>query len=326
VASITLSRSTANYTLAYNHNTNAFIAQSFSLAATVLPANAANKTVTWSSGNSSVATVSTSGYVTVVGIGTATITARCGGVSAACVVTAEPVLATSVVITPSAPSFSEFSQKSTGFVPAKLTLTATVYPTTAHDNTVTWTNSSPGVATFSSGVVTPKAAGTTTITAKCGTISAAVTVTVTTEKVASISLSGLPVVVTAKGTGGETDDDFTPTVTITPGTAYNKALEWSSDNTSVATVDKNTGKVTPLLVGSAGITAKAKDGSRKTGTITVTVSPEMVLKEGFSRAFVNGRVFTPEYTSAFQYEGLMHVPIELFEAMILLNMIPCSRM
>lgn len=45
------------------------------LTATVIPSNATNKTVTWSSTNSGVATVSSSGLVTAVGAGTATITA-----------------------------------------------------------------------------------------------------------------------------------------------------------------------------------------------------------------------------------------------------------
>jgi len=58
------------------------------LAATVLPNNAANRTVTWSSSNTTVATVSTTGLVTARAVGTATITARTvNGLTAACVIT-----------------------------------------------------------------------------------------------------------------------------------------------------------------------------------------------------------------------------------------------
>ena len=59
------------------------------LTATVAPANATNKTVTWSSSAPTIATVSTSGVVTGVGAGSATITVRTqdGGFTATSIVT-----------------------------------------------------------------------------------------------------------------------------------------------------------------------------------------------------------------------------------------------
>ena len=57
------------------------------LAATVKPDNATNKSVSWSSSNNAVATVSSAGVVTALAPGKATITARCGLVSASVVVT-----------------------------------------------------------------------------------------------------------------------------------------------------------------------------------------------------------------------------------------------
>ena len=59
------------------------------LTATVTPSDAADKTVTWSSSNTSVATVSSSGFVKGVNPGTATITVRTndGGKTATCSVT-----------------------------------------------------------------------------------------------------------------------------------------------------------------------------------------------------------------------------------------------
>jgi len=56
------------------------------LTATVSPSNATNKTVSWTSSNTSVATVA-DGLVTAVGSGTATITAAADGVSSTCDVT-----------------------------------------------------------------------------------------------------------------------------------------------------------------------------------------------------------------------------------------------
>lgn len=57
------------------------------LTATVAPANATNKSVTWKSSSTSVATVSSTGEVKAVGAGTATITATADGKSATCKVT-----------------------------------------------------------------------------------------------------------------------------------------------------------------------------------------------------------------------------------------------
>ncbi|MGI6596544.1 MAG: Ig-like domain-containing protein [bacterium] len=53
------------------------------ITATVKPANATNKTVTWTTSNANVATVA-NGVVTANEVGTATITATAGGKTAAC--------------------------------------------------------------------------------------------------------------------------------------------------------------------------------------------------------------------------------------------------
>ncbi|MDR0962665.1 MAG: Ig-like domain-containing protein, partial [Mediterranea sp.] len=67
-----------------------FAGETIELTATVSPENATNKTVTWSSSNTSVATV-TNGKVTAVAIGSTTITAQCGNVKAECTVTVSPI-------------------------------------------------------------------------------------------------------------------------------------------------------------------------------------------------------------------------------------------
>ena len=78
VTSITLNQTTASLQKG----------ETLTLTATVAPSDAANKSVTWSSGNTSVATVSTSGVVTAVGEGTAVITVKTadGGKTATCTV------------------------------------------------------------------------------------------------------------------------------------------------------------------------------------------------------------------------------------------------
>jgi formylglycine-generating enzyme required for sulfatase activity len=71
---------------------NLIVGETETLTATVSPADADNKNVTWSSGNSAVVTVSSNGAVTPVKSGTATITATTadGGKTAQCEVTVYP--------------------------------------------------------------------------------------------------------------------------------------------------------------------------------------------------------------------------------------------
>ena len=60
------------------------------ITATVTPSNASDKSVTWTTSDSTVGTVSSSGVVTAKKVGTTTITATCAGFSKTCVVTVEP--------------------------------------------------------------------------------------------------------------------------------------------------------------------------------------------------------------------------------------------
>ena len=72
---------------------NVFVSETKALTATVIPDNATNKTVSWSSSNEAVATVDQDGKVKGVGAGEATITATSedGGFTAECAVTVKDV-------------------------------------------------------------------------------------------------------------------------------------------------------------------------------------------------------------------------------------------
>ena len=140
------------------------------LSATVKPDNATDKTVTWSSSNTAVATVD-GGKVTAVAPGTATITAKAGDKTATCAVTVEKkvVPVTSVSLDRTTLTMTEGDTQ---------TLTATVKPDNATDKTVTWSSSNTAVATVDGGKVTAVAPGTATITAKAGDKTATCAVTV----------------------------------------------------------------------------------------------------------------------------------------------------
>ena len=140
------------------------------LTATVLPDNAENKTVAWSSSDTKIATVSDAGLVTAVAVGSATITARADGKSATCAVTVEPTAVESVTL-----DKTELTLHRGGTE----TLTATVLPEDATDPKVVWTTSDEAIATVSdAGLVTAVAPGSATITAAAGDKSATCAVTV----------------------------------------------------------------------------------------------------------------------------------------------------
>lgn len=133
--------------------------QTVSLTATVAPSNATNKSVTWSSSNTSVATVS-NGLVTAVGNGTATITVTTadGAKKATCTVTVKiPITVTDIRLNRTSATLTAKGQT--------VNLTATVAPSNADNKAVTWSSSNANVATVSNGTVTAVSNGTATITA-----------------------------------------------------------------------------------------------------------------------------------------------------------------
>ena len=238
-----------------------------SLSATVSPSDAQNKAVSWSSSNSSVATVDNSGRVTGVKAGSATITVTTsdGGKTATCSVTVEAniIAVTGVTL-----------DKATAQIPlgGDVTLAATVAPADATDKSVTWTSSDEAVAKVSGGKVTAVAVGKATITAKTNDGGKTATCEVSVIKpVESVTISDAETMVPVEG-------EVSLTVTVTPEDATIKDIEWSSSDESIAKVDA-TGKVTGVAEGTATITAKTVEGG-KTATCKVTVGPKEVPVEG----------------------------------------------
>ncbi len=231
------------------------------LTATVAPANAANKKVTWTGSKPAIATVDNNGKVTALSVGTTTITVKTedGGKTATCEVT---VTATTVAVT----GVTLDNTKLSIVVGKTANLVATVAPADATNKKVTWTSSKPAITTVdNNGKVTAKTVGTTTITVKTedGNKTATCEVTVTSVKVNSIELA-------PKTLSLETGKTATLVANISPANAANKNVTWTSSKEAVATVDNN-GKVTALAVGTTTITVKTEDGN-KTATCEVMVT------------------------------------------------------
>ena len=232
------------------------------LSATVSPSNATDKTVTWSSSNNSVASVSSTGVVTAKAAGSATITAKTndGSKTASCsiIVTAATIAVTGVSLDKTSHSLSS------GWT---FYLHETITPSNATDKSVTWSSSNTSVATVNSGTVTAKSRGTAIITVKTNdggkTASCTVIVTGSDIHVTGVSLNKTSLTIEE----GKTEK---LTASVSPATATDKSLSWSSSNTSVATVSSD-GTITAKAEGKASITVKTKDGS-KTASCSVTVT------------------------------------------------------
>ena len=240
------------------------------LVATVSPEDAANKKVVWSSSDESVATVDKNGEVTAVKKGTAKITATSedGGKTATCdvTVTDKPVSATGVTLNKTTLKLNVGKTEQ---------LAATVKPSDATNHEVTWSSDKTSVATVDkAGKVTGVAPGTATITAKTHngkTATCTVTVVRYVESIKITNSSGteltLPRVIWY---GGSSSNSYQFKAVVSPSNAQNKAVTWSSSNTSVATIDQN-GKATYKSPGTTTIKATAKDGSGVSKSITFII-------------------------------------------------------
>lgn len=230
--------------------------QTTTLTATVSPSDADQK-VTWSTSNSSVASVSSTGKVTAKKAGTATITAKTadGGYKATCTVTVTKKKVTGVTLNKTSATITK------GYT---TTLTATVSPSGAN-NSVIWSTSDSSVATVSStGKVTAKKAGTAKITATTveGGYTATCQIAVTEKTVTGVKLNRTSLSLDVGSTS-------TLTATISPSGA-NSSVTWSSSDPSVATVS-STGKVTAVKAGTATIMVKTASGGYVAAcTVTVT--------------------------------------------------------
>ena len=223
--------------------------KTMTLKATAYPSTLEDKTVTWTSSNTAVATVSSKGKVKGVRTGTATITctSNATGLSATCEVTVGSV---------------KLDQAEVAVNKGKtVILTATVYPTTLEDKTVTWTSSNTAVATVSSkGKVKGVRTGTATITCTSNATGLSATCEVT---VGSVMLDQTEVTVKK----GKT---VTLKATVYPSTLADKSVIWKSSNTSIATVTAE-GKVKGIKAGTATITCTSvATGLSATCTVTVT--------------------------------------------------------
>lgn len=147
-----------------------------------------------------------------------------------------------------------------------LQLTATIYPTNATNKSVNWSSSDVSVASVSNGLVSARSAGTATITCRAADGSGKYATCRVTVESSRVYVSNISLNKTSASLDiGET---VQLVASVSPSTASDKSVSWTSDDTSVAMVSSS-GLVSARAAGSATITCRANDGSGKIAICTV---------------------------------------------------------
>ncbi|NLZ80649.1 MAG: hypothetical protein GX913_02415 [Clostridiales bacterium] len=223
---------------------------------TIKPDNATDKSLEWSSSDEDVATVDQNGKVTGIESGQAIITVKTldgSEMVAECVITVlEPVSGISLS-----------ARSRTVEVGSKYTIQPNIAPSNADNKAVTYTSSDPTIATVDAkGVVTGLKSGTTLIVVKTDDrgLLASMTIEVK-ESVDALSFEDRETYI-GIGLTKKLEAIFNP------DDATDKRLKWTSNNTSMVTVNQS-GEVYGVSSGTATITAEARDGSDRKATIVV---------------------------------------------------------
>lgn len=147
-------------------------------------------------------------------------------------------------------------------------LSATAYPTNATNRSLNWTTENYSVASVSnSGLVTARGAGRVWIWARATDGSGAENYCVVDvkepTKVSSIELSETEATM-------EVGEELTLKASIFPDNANNKSVNWTSDNTDVATIVN--GVITAVSPGECNITCASTDGSNVSAVCHIVVN------------------------------------------------------
>jgi uncharacterized protein YjdB len=227
--------------------------------------------VTWTSSNTSVATVDSDGLATTLAAGTTTITATVGTFTDTSVITVVPAHLQSITLTPTNVTLAGGTQRQ---------FTATGNFDDGSTQVLTsalWSSSATSVLTIdANGLGVAVGPGTSTVNVVSGTVSASTSVTVTTATLVSLAIappnSSMPNSATKQfAATGTFSDNSTQDVT--------QSVLWSSSTPSVATIT-NLGLVTSLSTGTTTITAMLGAVNNSTALtvsnvnlVSITISP-----------------------------------------------------
>ncbi|MFN8573914.1 MAG: Ig-like domain-containing protein [Gemmatimonadaceae bacterium] len=262
VANITVSARPVSSVRVTPNNKELIVGQTATLVAEAVDAGSqtvAGKTFQWSSSNAASVTVSSTGVVTALAPGSATISAAVDGVSGSALVVATAVPIASISV---APPSGEVT------VGSNIQLLATPLDGSGaalSGRSFSWSSGDNAIATVSSnGLVVGLAPGKVTITATAEGKHGTSAITVSPVPIASILVAPSPVTIAAGGTV-----QLTATAKDGSGNVLGgRVFTWTSDQPTIATVSSS-GLVTGATQGVARITAEA-EGESSVSIVTVT--------------------------------------------------------
>jgi hypothetical protein len=239
------------------------VTEQFTATGTFTDSSTQNLTasVTWSAVANTTASITTAGLAKGLAVGTATVTATSGSISGSTNLTVTNAVLASIAITPDTPT-----------VPLGLlqpfTATGTYSDGSTHDltPTVTWASSNSSIASIDvTGQATARNLGSTSISAKLGSIQDSTTMTVSAASLRSITLGGDVTIAT------NTSHSFTAIGTFNDGSTRNISanVDWSSSDTTVATIPPSYPVAKGVHNGTAQITATLNS---VTGIANLTVT------------------------------------------------------
>ncbi len=248
-------------------NVNVLIDEIFQVTAIVLPNNATNTAVNWTSNDKAIVSIDSEGILVGKAEGLATVRATTvdGLYEAVINVNVRPRAVTGITL--------NLTQVDI-FQNSSLILTPTIQPWNATNKELIWASEDPNVVSVSSqGSITGLSSGTTniTVTTVDGSYSAIASVTVLPVMVTGVALNYSEVDI-ALG------QELQLTAEVQPTGASNQSVIWSSEDPSLVKVDQQ-GNIKAMAEGTAKITVTTVDGSF-TAEIIVNVYEESVAVAG----------------------------------------------
>ena len=223
------------------------------LSPKIIPSNATNKTITWSSSNTKVATISTNGTVTAKGLGKTIILAKTSNLKIASCVLSVYQPAERIKLNTNSIQIA---------VGSSYKLSAKIYPSTTTYKTLTWTSSNTKVATVNSiGNIKAISPGKSTITVKTTNGKRDYLYLTVYQPAKSLKMNRTTLTL-------EVGKSFTLSATISPTNTTYKTLTWTSSNTNIVSVNSK-GQITAKSSGQATITAKTTNGKRAYCSVVV---------------------------------------------------------
>lgn len=259
------------------------------LNVTIIPANASNKDVNWTSSDVSVAMVSPDGTVYAIKPGQATIMATTvdGGFVALCkiTVTAKDVIASAIKLSNTSETIT------TG---ETIQIVAVLQPENVTNKKLSWTSTNPNIATVDdNGLVKAEREGQTQIVATTtdgSNLSAICEIAVTKQFIDITQIK-----ITPSNAKIALGNSINLQIEITPNNASLTNILWSSTNTAVATVSQD-GHVDAITEGDAIIIASTQDGSNLSATCHISVYNDIIL--------ISEIILDPEYIEGNENESV----------------------